>query len=288
MGRRERPIDPRVSGPLAEFADGLRQLRGRAGLSYRQLAQHAHYSASVLSEAASGLSRPSLEVTLAYVRGCGGTERQLEHWAQAWKLLNEQFTTESELQPPRVRAATLHSSPRQVQMRIPATEADSAAPIPLPDPRTATTIAEFTAQLRRLRERLGLSYAQLSERTGDDGEYPLAKSTIHAMLTTNRLPQPRHLIAVLNACGQQDHLDAWLDTWHKLGDQTRAAEVASPQESAESSPAEGHTPTSASDDASNQVSSSSSWTRSHFAILAIVATVVFVLGLLAGMLMTQL
>ncbi|MET8848490.1 helix-turn-helix transcriptional regulator [Amycolatopsis sp. NPDC004625] len=286
MGRRERPIDPRVSGPLAEFADGLRQLRGQAGLSYRELAQHAHYSASVLSEAASGMSRPSLEVTLAYVRGCGGTEQELKQWAQAWQLLNEQFTTKSELQPPRVRAAILRRSPRQVQMRIPATGAKSATPISLPDPRTATTIPEFTAQLRLLRERLGLSYAQLAERTLSD--YPLSKSTIHAMLTSNRLPQPGHLRAVINACGQEDHLDAWLGTLHKLLAQTYAAEVASPQESAEASPADGPTPASTSDDAGNQVSSSSSWTKSHFAILAVVATVVFVLGWLAGMLMTQL
>ncbi|MGW6498863.1 nSTAND1 domain-containing NTPase [Nonomuraea angiospora] len=65
------------------FAADLRRLRERAGSPrYRELAQRAHYSASTLSEAASGRRLPSLEVTLAYVRACDG---DVEEWETRWR-----------------------------------------------------------------------------------------------------------------------------------------------------------------------------------------------------------
>ncbi|MDI6105461.1 hypothetical protein QLQ12_43450 [Actinoplanes sp. NEAU-A12] len=84
MGRPERQVDP-DAGPVQRFAWELRQLRQQAGRpSYRALAARVHYSASMLSEAAAGLALPSLAVTLAYVRGCGG-DPQL--WEQRWRRL---------------------------------------------------------------------------------------------------------------------------------------------------------------------------------------------------------
>ena len=97
MGRSERPVDPEA-GPLQRLAWDLRQLRQKAGRpSYRELAKRAHYSASVLSEAAGGLAFPSLAVTLAYVEACGGDG---EEWEKRWRLLAV------ELAPPTVDDTT--------------------------------------------------------------------------------------------------------------------------------------------------------------------------------------
>jgi transcriptional regulator with XRE-family HTH domain len=90
MGRRERPVDPEA-GPVQRFAYELRQLRQQAGgLSYRQLAKRAHYSATALSEAAAGEQLPSLAVTLAYVQACGGDQ---EAWKARWQALAAQLAS---------------------------------------------------------------------------------------------------------------------------------------------------------------------------------------------------
>jgi Helix-turn-helix domain len=68
---------------VADFAAQLRELRERAGRpSYRRLAQLAHYSHTALSQAAAGHSLPSLAVTLAFVRACGG---DVEEWTARWR-----------------------------------------------------------------------------------------------------------------------------------------------------------------------------------------------------------
>ncbi|WDN56682.1 hypothetical protein [Streptomyces clavuligerus] len=83
MGRREKPLDP-AAGPVEAFAHELRALRRAAGSpTYRAMAEDTPYSAPTLSGAASGERLPSLPVTLAFVRACGGdeaawTERRLK------------------------------------------------------------------------------------------------------------------------------------------------------------------------------------------------------------------
>ncbi|MFF4572032.1 helix-turn-helix domain-containing protein [Streptomyces sp. NPDC001410] len=70
-------------GPLQSFAYELRTLRRSVGNpSYRELARRANYSGTTLSEAARGLSLPSLDVTLAYVRACEGDP---DFWQKYWK-----------------------------------------------------------------------------------------------------------------------------------------------------------------------------------------------------------
>lgn len=84
MARRPRPVDPH-EGPLQAFAYDLRQLREKAGNpTYRILAGKAGYSPATLSEAARGLRRPSLDVTLAYVGACGGDP---DEWRLRWHAL---------------------------------------------------------------------------------------------------------------------------------------------------------------------------------------------------------
>ncbi|KAA2254652.1 AAA family ATPase [Solihabitans fulvus] len=86
MGRPERPLDP-ASGPVAAFAMDLRELRQGAGNpSYRELAQRALFSPSVLSTAAGGLGLPTLRVTLAFVEACGGDQAG---WERRWHAVAE-------------------------------------------------------------------------------------------------------------------------------------------------------------------------------------------------------
>ncbi|MFF4197096.1 hypothetical protein [Nonomuraea sp. NPDC001831] len=82
MGRREQAVDP-MDGPVAAFAVELRKLREQAGSpSYRVMAARAHFAASTLAQAAAGERLPTLPVTLAYVRACGGDERE---WRVRWE-----------------------------------------------------------------------------------------------------------------------------------------------------------------------------------------------------------
>ncbi|TDD94258.1 hypothetical protein [Actinomadura rubrisoli] len=91
MPRRERPL-AEGDGALLRFARDLRSLRERAGRpTYRELSERAHYSEAALSQAAAGRKLPSLAVTLAYVRACGGSVRE---WEDRWRAVA------ADLEPP--------------------------------------------------------------------------------------------------------------------------------------------------------------------------------------------
>ncbi|MGI5500706.1 hypothetical protein [Lentzea sp. CA-135723] len=92
MPRAEREL-VRDGTPLVEFAAELRLLRAKAGTpSYRDMAGTAFYSASTLSDAASGRKLPSLAVTLAFVRACDGDE---DKWEQRWHALAAELNESS-------------------------------------------------------------------------------------------------------------------------------------------------------------------------------------------------
>ncbi|MGW1517178.1 nSTAND1 domain-containing NTPase [Streptomyces sp. NPDC002287] len=81
MARKERPLEGE-DGPLLEFATALRRLRHEAGSPpYRDMSARAHYSVATLSGAAAGRRLPSLDVTLSYVRACGGDPGE---WERRW------------------------------------------------------------------------------------------------------------------------------------------------------------------------------------------------------------
>jgi WD40 repeat protein len=97
VGRTERRVDPE-GGPVQRFAWDLRQLRESAGRpSYRVLASRAHYSASMLSEAAAGLAVPSLAVTLAYAESCGGDR---DEWEKRWHRMRAELAAPPGEHPP--------------------------------------------------------------------------------------------------------------------------------------------------------------------------------------------
>ncbi len=82
--RTERPLDT-DDRALTHFAADLRRLREKAGSPpYRELAKRAHYSSTTLADAASGRRLPSLPVTQAYVRACGGDPSD---WEARWHAL---------------------------------------------------------------------------------------------------------------------------------------------------------------------------------------------------------
>ncbi|WP_107061733.1 helix-turn-helix domain-containing protein [Streptomyces cellulosae] len=106
MGRPETHLDP-TQGPLQGFAYKLRALRKSVGNpSYRELASRANYSGTTLSEAARGLSLPSLEVTLAYVRACEGDPVL---WRRYWKE-TEAALRAADSPAPRARDARAESA----------------------------------------------------------------------------------------------------------------------------------------------------------------------------------
>ncbi|BAL88358.1 putative regulatory protein [Actinoplanes missouriensis 431] len=82
MPRPERSLDP-AAGPVQLLAAELRDLRRQAGNpGYRALAAASGYSVAALSNAAGGRQLPSLPVTLAFVRACGGDESA---WEERWR-----------------------------------------------------------------------------------------------------------------------------------------------------------------------------------------------------------
>ncbi|GAA2234312.1 hypothetical protein GCM10010430_13810 [Kitasatospora cystarginea] len=88
MSRRPRPLDPN-DGPLQAFAYELRCLRQEAGNpTYRALAATAGFSATTLSDAAGGMRKPTLEVTLAYVGACRG---DVKLWEKRWYALDRRL-----------------------------------------------------------------------------------------------------------------------------------------------------------------------------------------------------
>ncbi|MFD9697950.1 hypothetical protein [Lentzea sp. NPDC059081] len=111
MPRPEKPLDP-FAGPVQQFAFDLRKLREKAGSpGYRELGRLSHYSASTLADAARGDRLPSLAVTLAFVRACGGDE---ELWERRWRSVGENQTTEPLPDSPYIglRAFTEHDAGR--------------------------------------------------------------------------------------------------------------------------------------------------------------------------------
>jgi len=112
MARNPRPIDPE-QGPLQAFAVELRTLRQAAGdPTYRTMSVRAGFSATTLSEAASGTRKPSLDVTLAFVEVCGGDPAA---WRERWLSLDRELaapqTSETAAGTPPPDARESHQGP---------------------------------------------------------------------------------------------------------------------------------------------------------------------------------
>ncbi len=83
-GRREKDIDAEIR-EAAEFALALRGERERRRVTYRQMAESVHYSATALSRAADGRKLPTWAVAEAYLRACAVAPQDLPDWERRWK-----------------------------------------------------------------------------------------------------------------------------------------------------------------------------------------------------------
>ncbi|WP_082114444.1 helix-turn-helix domain-containing protein [Lentzea aerocolonigenes] len=140
MARQERPLDEGDS-PLLRFAADLRALRRAAGMpTYRQLGALTHYSPATLSDAAGGRKLPTLDVTLSYVRACGGDEPS---WERRWSSLAAQPTDRSS------RVSQVHAFNAEATML--ATVAKSGVVLwHIPDQRVVTVLPLLGPPLRAL------------------------------------------------------------------------------------------------------------------------------------------
>jgi hypothetical protein len=89
MARPESPL-ARDGSPTREFAFWLRDLRSTKGLTYEQLKRRTGYATSTLQEALNGRRLPTLTVTVAFVRACGGDAKEWHaYWNQVRRALDQ-------------------------------------------------------------------------------------------------------------------------------------------------------------------------------------------------------
>jgi transcriptional regulator with XRE-family HTH domain len=91
MPGREQPETP-TTGPRADFAERLRQLRSGQGLTLRALASRSGYTQASLSAVEQGRLAPSWEVIEAFVRTCGSDPG---HWRRLWEAAGDAPSPES-------------------------------------------------------------------------------------------------------------------------------------------------------------------------------------------------
>ncbi|MFD0686042.1 nSTAND1 domain-containing NTPase [Actinomadura fibrosa] len=182
VGRPSNPIDYR-NGAVAEFAERLRQLRERKGLTVAQLAQQAHIATGSVSKAASGRVLPSWEVAQAYLAACGEDPRA---WRAQWEAAGGLIQGDNH------SAAKKSAKPpdRMVEPR------DLGAP----QVDSISSAHEFHLALLELRVRSGNpSLRVLCSRAREAG-HALARSTLaDALRRTDRLPPLEMVEALLAA-----------------------------------------------------------------------------------------
>jgi Helix-turn-helix domain len=201
MGRPEKPITS--SGPVADLARALRDLRARArNPSYTRLSGLTNYSRAVLNEAAAGNRRPTWEVTVSFVQACGVDPADVRSlWeradhAQRVAMRAERFGNVSPM-----------SRRKQAGRRAAA-----------PDPWRATTPAGYIHQLRALRAwggNPGVWEVDLAGRRAPGGRW-LSSSSFYDALNERRsaLPPLRLVQALVTACGGD--VAQWTQAWQAL------------------------------------------------------------------------
>jgi helix-turn-helix protein len=86
------PVASIAPDDLEAFARDLRALRAKANLDYPEMAETAHFEMKTLAAAAAGLRLPTLPVTVAFVRACGGN---VAEWEERWQNIAEKLTAET-------------------------------------------------------------------------------------------------------------------------------------------------------------------------------------------------
>ncbi|MFF0269142.1 helix-turn-helix domain-containing protein [Kribbella sp. NPDC004536] len=70
---------------VEEFGAALQRVRRNAGLTYRELADRAHYSHPHLIRATNGKHLPTWDVAAAYLTGCGVPADLMPVWRRRWE-----------------------------------------------------------------------------------------------------------------------------------------------------------------------------------------------------------
>ncbi|GIG70521.1 helix-turn-helix domain-containing protein [Phytomonospora endophytica] len=188
-----RPYTPLGSGPLHEFAQQLRELKGRTGLSFVQLADGAPCSMATLSRAARGERLPYWPTVKVFVEVCGRnlgyTEKQIETEIEIdeWQARHE-IADAAVREITRLKAQHLLDTRRLSQMAdvIARTHRSSR-----PAPHT-----QFAAALRTQQLSVGMINEQLARRAG------FSLLDVFRILSGGVLPSwatTRRLAAVTNA-----------------------------------------------------------------------------------------
>ncbi|MET9887432.1 RICIN domain-containing protein [Streptomyces sp. NPDC006430] len=82
-------------------------------------------------------------------------------------------------------------------------------------PAAIRTVAEFTAALRGLKARSGLTLRQLESRAAARGDV-LPRSTVADLLRKSTLPRRETVAAFVRACGEEDRSAEWVEAWALL------------------------------------------------------------------------
>ncbi|MFJ3202927.1 RICIN domain-containing protein [Streptomyces sp. NPDC086989] len=82
-------------------------------------------------------------------------------------------------------------------------------------PAAIRTVAEFTAALRGLKARSGLTLRQLESRAAARGDV-LPRSTVADLLRKRTLPRRETVAAFVRACGEEDRSAEWMEAWALL------------------------------------------------------------------------
>ena len=86
------PVASIAPDDLEAFARDLRALRASADLDYPEMAEASHFEMKTLAAAAGGLRLPTLPVSVAFVRACGGN---VAEWEDRWQKLSDRLTAEA-------------------------------------------------------------------------------------------------------------------------------------------------------------------------------------------------
>ncbi|AZM92783.1 IclR family transcriptional regulator C-terminal domain-containing protein [Streptomyces sp. W1SF4] len=183
MGRPESPVD-RTDPDRSALAVLLRRARGRAALTYRELAHRTGISAATLQRAAAGRRVPTLATVTGLLTACGATQED-------------------------VAAATA--------LRRRACEKPSGVPTrEVIEPARLFTQRELNGALVSLHRNAGSPpYRQMQRKSG--GVW-LAPSSIWGILRRQKLPvSPGQMVAFLLGCDvAQVHQQPWLDAWSRV------------------------------------------------------------------------
>lgn len=89
-----------------------------------------------------------------------------------------------------------------------------------PNPETITTVSEFVRAFLEIKNSTGLSYEALSN-ASKQFRYPLARSTVHALCTKEKLPaSPDSVECFITICGgSKTDVEAWRTAWQRLTQQ---------------------------------------------------------------------